>query len=330
MTAHGSLDQSLAPLIVKHPGCPQWGLGLLAEERDDKRFYDFEDGLIHSIARAYWSKLQPVELGSDEATALEKKVRAHRDRPLASRPKARARTARAIEPALMLTFDEQVARFESAFPGGFLGARFSEDERGSGEITLGKKVKANKASAIATAAALLDRADLERLVASGDAAEVVSRVRQVHQAAVGLLHPLGDVIPFNKMPAEHYGAFAARALDLLYGSGDHAQRFDAFVEVLSQAKLSTWPLSTILAALSSPGEHVFVKPSFFEKQARIVKFDLAYERTPSAQAYGRMLGLAREVEKRLRDKGHEPRDLVDVYSFMWRGLSPSKPVKAKS
>src|SRR5262245_9611630 len=119
MTAHGSPEQSLAPLIVKHPGCPQWGLGLLAEERDDKRFYDFEDGLSHSIARAYWSKLQPVELGLDEATALEKKVRGHRDRPLVSRSpaKPRVRPPRAVEPALMLTFDEHVARFESAFPG---------------------------------------------------------------------------------------------------------------------------------------------------------------------------------------------------------------------
>ena len=39
-----------APIIVKHPGCPQWGLGYLVEERDEKRFYDFEDGHNHSIA----------------------------------------------------------------------------------------------------------------------------------------------------------------------------------------------------------------------------------------------------------------------------------------
>jgi hypothetical protein len=331
MTAHGSSEQTLAPLIVKHPGCPQWGLGLLAEERDDKRFYDFEDGLSHSIARPYWSKLQPVELGFDEATALEKKVRGLRDKPALSRgAKARPRPSRAAGPSVLVTFDEEVARFDAAFPGGFLGTRFVEEERGTGEIPVGKaKGKGHKAGAIAAAAALLNRADLERLLESGAPAEVVARVRQVHQASAGLLHPLGDLIPFSKMPADHHGAFATATLDLLYGTGEYAARFDRFVEVLSKGKLQTWPLATVLAALSSPSDHTFVKPSFFEKQAQILGFELGYERVPSSAAYGRMLALAREVERRLREKGHEPRDLVDVYAFLWHALSPPKPTKAK-
>ena len=66
MATHTAASAS-APVIVKHPGCPQWGLGLLIEERDDKRFYDFEDGLSHSIAKAFWSKLEPVKLLSDKS-----------------------------------------------------------------------------------------------------------------------------------------------------------------------------------------------------------------------------------------------------------------------
>ena len=37
-SAHGSRRGAVAapPTIVKHPGCPAWGLGFLVEERDGK------------------------------------------------------------------------------------------------------------------------------------------------------------------------------------------------------------------------------------------------------------------------------------------------------
>ena len=51
---------SSAPQVVKHPDRPQWGLGWLIEERDDKRTYEFEDVQSHSIAKAFWPKLEKV------------------------------------------------------------------------------------------------------------------------------------------------------------------------------------------------------------------------------------------------------------------------------
>jgi hypothetical protein len=40
-----------------------------------------------------------------------------------------------------------------------------------------------------------------------------------------------------------------------------------------------------------------------------------------------MQALAREMADRLRAKGQEPRDLFDVYVFMWRTLSSAKSAK---
>ena len=81
---------------------------------------------------------------------------------------------------------------------------------------------------------------------------------------------------------------------------------------------------TVLPALYQPEEHVFVNPSFYEKQAALVGFDLRYERIPSALAYTRMKALSREIEKRLVDRGQTPRDQMDGYAFIWRTLSPQK------
>ncbi|WP_437714823.1 hypothetical protein WMF45_50985 [Sorangium sp. So ce448] len=318
-----------APIIVKHPGCPQWGLGYLVEERDEKRFYDFEDGLNHSIAKAFWSKLEPVQLGDDEASALEARIRGLRDRPSAAAKKQRARV---VAPPVT-SFDEQVASFESQFEGGFGGPQFIAEERGAagGEGAEGpasgakKKSKAFKQGAIETARALLAKGELEALLAAGNLNDFMERITKVHKAATGLLHPLGDLIPFNKMPAEHHRAYAEAVVDLLYGAGDYAARFDRLAGVLAAAKVVTWPLVTILGALVYPGEHVFVKPSFYEKQAAVLGFNLAYDRAPSAEGYARMQSLARELERRLRERGLAPRDLMDVYAFLWRTISPSKP-----
>lgn len=318
-----------APIIVKHPGCPQWGLGYLVEERDEKRFYDFEDGLNHSIAKAFWSKLEPVQLGDDEASALEARIRGLRDRPSAAAKKQRARV---VAPPVT-SFDEQVASFETQFEGGFGGPQFIAEERGAagGEGAEGpasgakKKSKAFKQGAIETARALLAKSELEALLAAGNLTDFMERITKVHKAATGLLHPLGDLIPFNKMPAEHHRAYAEAVVDLLYGAGDYAARFDRLAGVLAAAKVVTWPLVTILGALVYPGEHVFVKPSFFEKQAAVLGFNLAYDRAPSAEGYARMQSLARELERRLRERGLAPRDLMDVYAFLWRTISPSKP-----
>ncbi|WP_437548315.1 hypothetical protein WME97_49365 [Sorangium sp. So ce367] len=318
-----------APIIVKHPGCPQWGLGYLVEERDEKRFYDFEDGLNHSIAKAFWSKLEPVQLGDDEASALEARIRGLRDRPSAAAKKQRARV---VAPPVT-SFDEQVASFETQFEGGFGGPQFIAEERGAaggegaeGPASVGKKKsKAFKQGAIETARALLAKGELEALLAAGNLNDFMERITKVHKAATGLLHPLGDLIPFNKMPAEHHRAYAEAVVDLLYGAGDYAARFDRLAGVLAAAKVVTWPLVTILGALVYPGEHVFVKPSFYEKQAAVLGFNLAYDRAPSAEGYARMQSLARELERRLRERGLAPRDLMDVYAFLWRTISPSKP-----
>jgi hypothetical protein len=323
-TAHAARRGAAAalPIIVKHPACPQWGLGLLIEERDGKRFFDFEDGMNHSIAKDHWSKLETVELGGDEARAVESRIREIREK--ASTP-AKKTPRRPTPTAPKTSFEEQVVQFEKDFPGGFAGDAFVTKERGvapaPGEADAPKKKsKAPVEGAIAAARVLLGADEVSALLAAGNHAEVAERVRKVQKSATGLLHPLGDVIPFSKLPAERYPAIAQATFELLHGEGDHAARFDRFVGVLAQDKLGTWPLATVLGALAAPGEQAFVKPSYYEKQAMVLGFDLAYERTPSAAAYARMLELSRLVKARLEERGLAPRDLLDVNAFMVRTL----------
>lgn len=308
-----------APIVVKHVSCPEWGLGYLAEERDEKRFYDFEDGQSHSIAKAFWSKLEAVTLGTAETAALEKKVRSLRDQrsaPGKAKPRAVA--------VSLADFDAQFARFLEVCPGGFAGERFVKDERGTVVEEADKKVKPSKAQAIAMAQKLLAKSELDRQIAASAFAEVLTNVRAIFKVATGLVHPLGDVIPFNKMPAERDRAFAESLRELLHGDGAYEARFDKFVATLAEAHLATWPLATVLPALVFPNEHTFVKPSYYEKQAALLAFDLRYERVPNSAAYNRMQQLAADLGKRVVDRGQTPRDKMDVYGFISRTLAPQK------
>src|SRR5262245_4068942 len=120
-----AMETTQHPLIVKHPGAPQWGLGYFVEERDDKRIYDFEDGQSHSIAKPFWAKLESVDLDEAEHAAFEAKIKGLKVKVSpAKKPRARA------TPKGTTTFDEQAARFEALFPGGFDGEAWQREERG--------------------------------------------------------------------------------------------------------------------------------------------------------------------------------------------------------
>ncbi len=96
-----------------------------------------------------------------------------------------------------------------------------------------------------------------------------------------------------------------------------------------KTKKLTWPLATILPAMYFPTEHVCVKPTYFEQQAPLAGLSANKSEAPSSAGYARFLEVARTTQKQLETAGHRPRDLMDVYSFIWRSQS-YKPPKSKA
>ena len=77
----------------------------------------------------------------------------------------------------------------------------------------------------------------------------------------------------------------------------------------------TWPMVTLLPALAAPQQHVFIKPKFVQAGESIARFDLRYDPRPNWTTYEaaqKMLALYREKLAAL-----SPRDLLDVYTFMF-------------
>lgn len=61
-----------------------------------------------------------------------------------------------------------------------------------------------------------------------------------------------------------------------------------------------------------------MKPTVFEQQALLLNLTADKHGRVTGPFYERFLDVARKTSERLVAAGHPPRDLMDVYSFIWR------------
>jgi len=114
--------------------------------------------------------------------------------------------------------------------------------------------------------------------------------------------------------------FAEGLYEYLYGSAPLAERFDRWCDVVAglpriQTRVLTWPVVTVFGFLALPTEHFFFKPNVTRRAAQAYGVELPYQSRPSAEIYESVLSFAETVRRDLRDL--EPRDMIDIQSFLW-------------
>jgi len=114
--------------------------------------------------------------------------------------------------------------------------------------------------------------------------------------------------------------FAEGLFDFLHGPGALKAKFERWCETLAalprkQTRVVTWPLVTIFGFLAQPERHLFLKPNVTRAAARAYGYDFHYQSRPSIETYESLLGFAERVRCDLYDL--EPRDMIDVQSFLW-------------
>jgi hypothetical protein len=304
-----------APTLYTLQSQPTWGRAALLDDKDGKLFLFFEHGGRRIFVKSQVKGLQAVELGEDEARTVDARLRGKHPQGGAARKPAKAKTARPLLAAFP-SFEAQVRWFETFFPGGFAGEKFIAEERGAPE-TKGKK--GYKTAAIKLAQAQLSP---ERL-ASATPAETFEAARKL-LGFTNLVFPIEGAIPFATLKEEDQAGFVAALGELLHGDGAHGARFEKFAssvriwDAAGQGRKVTWPLATLLQALYAPEQHTFVKPTVFEQQALLLDVPADKHAPVTGISYERFLDVARKTSALLAAAGHPPRDLMDVYSFIWR------------
>jgi hypothetical protein len=296
---------------------PAWGRATLLDEKDGKLILAFEHGGRRVFVKSQVKGLESVQLGDEEGRTMEARMRGkHAHGGAAKKPaKAKAKAVRP-PPTVFPSFDAQVRWFETFFPGGFAGEKFISEERGAPEA---KGKKGYKAAAIKLAQEQLSP---ERLASATP--EEIFAVSKKLLAFTNLVFPIEGPIPFTSMKEEDRAGFVAALGELLHGEGPHGPRFEKFADSVriwdaaGQGRKVTWPLATLLQALYTPAQHTFVKPTVLEQQAHLLNLTADRHSPVTGTSYERFMDVARKTSERLVAAGHQPRDLMDVYSFIWR------------
>lgn len=310
---------------VKHVNRPEWGRGIVESEKDDHKTVFFEDVGRKVITREFWDRLSALALPEDELRALDEKIRrASLPSPKSSATKASAGRASKGPPPSVATFDDQVRLFLGMFPKGFQDDRFVTQERG---LASAQGTAKYKQRAIDTAQELLADELLRISVERQAYGEVHASGRTILKRSNMLAHWLSDGLPFSNMMVDRHAMFALALRAMLYDEGPMTDRFDRLVDALNPGD-TTWPLATLFPALHDPKDHYFVRPTVADKQATILAIEPMRRKRPEGAVYERFLDMARRVEVRLRERGLNPRDLMDVYSFTWRTLSDKSDTDA--
>lgn len=303
---------SSTPTLYRHVKKQEWGLALLAWERDGKRAFRFEDGEVRIFKEGYYGLLEEVDRPADRTTEIVAKI--DREHGVSSR----RRGGKDKAPEQPVTFDEQLEVLLAEFPGGFDSGAWVEQHRGGGS---GRRLKRHRDSAVDDARRQLSADALRELIDSGEYDAVRQRAMDVLGATDlvtrAQLKPLEDATGDERT--------AGAVFELLHGTTEIDERFDKFCHALAQSskKLPSWPLITGLLGLVDPVEHVCIRPSVFTEQAKWMAPSLTLGKQPRGGIYVRFVEMAKTLLENLRNAGQQPRDLLDVHDFVWVTLRPA-------
>ena len=304
---------SVPPRIFEHTSRKDWGRSVLLQEIPDKRTFLFEDGAERSFRPDYWHKMEIIEVQVNEAVRIDRLARRNQAPAPGSTRKSKAPPKKPD-----ITFEQQVAFFMKLYPVGFEDEAYVKAERGEPGAKGAEKLKD---AALERAEDLLSQKNLREMLDSGSYEDFHQMIYEFLTSTKSTTQK-AEATRFKNMSEEMRETFAQSIYELLYGERTYPIRFDSLVAALDIEGGATWPLTTLLPALVYPADHVFVKPTFFKKQALILDIDPKYDTTPNATTYEQFLEAAKRTMELLQEAGQRPRDLWDVHVFVCKTLSP--------
>jgi hypothetical protein len=229
---------------------------------------------------------------------------------VAGRPSPRARLGRAPEIGRYPGAARARRKFLRFFPDGFEDETYLEWERDYKRETHERWQRT------------LGRVEFERLLKLGEHGEIAARALRVEQQS---RHSM--IFSFEKMAMRDAvksrdGArrFAEGLHAFLHGDASPQRRFEDWIACVAtlprrQTRVLTWPTVTVFGFIAQPDTHLFLKPVVSRRAAAAYGFELRYRSKPSWETYASFLEFARTIRRDLRDL--QPRDMIDLQSFIW-------------
>jgi hypothetical protein len=301
------------PDFYQHTRRPEWGLAVLAWERDGKRAFLFEGGMLKVLAEPFFALMQPTDSVEDGASIVQRLAK-HLEANDAIRTSKRA----SLPPNASLA--DQLALLRGEYEGDFSGAAWQEKARGLGQQ---RRLKRHRNAAIEQAQQALQQGALE--AGSKDDRHVELWAALVETLAGTDLAPPKQVELLRGRSGRATPQTIAVLSNLLYGEGAFEESFDGFVKELRRilGVAPSWELATAVLALVHPEVHICVRKSSFLKQAELRLSTINGAGRPNAVGYLSFLELATQVFEELKTLGGTPEDLMDIHDFMKATTNPA-------
>lgn len=304
------------PAVFKNETQPDWGLGLVVEDLPDSFVLVFEHAGRRKFVKSKAKVLVAVTVAADTLAHLQSRAKGRHAKTF-GRPKPKKPSKpKAPKKARFTSLDEQLVAFERQFPGGFLGEKFTSEERGL-EGAPGKL--GYKTAALALAQAELSKERFE----SATPDELFESARRL-LASTNIVFPVEGLIPFSAMSALARTATLGALKHLLHGEGEYGARLERFAAAMElkdkagKTRTVSWPLATLFGALFEPSRYVCIKPTCFAEQASTLGMTVEKAQPVSSMGYRQFFEVAKKTHEALLERGQAPRDLLDVYSYIWR------------
>jgi len=125
--------------------------------------------------------------------------------------------------------------------------------------------------------------------------------------------------------------FFTALYDILYGENTFENRFTNWIQSLQKIGQAKWTIATIFLFIVHPNKHMFVKPNTTKNALEICGFGSNnYNSLPSYSFYSKVLSCSDYIFAKTKELGMNPKDMIDVQSFMWRIHYEPKETEVKT
>lgn len=200
--------------------------------------------------------------------------------------------------------------FVQEFPQGFSDPKYIQRER------------THKEEAHALAAELLDQKKLEKLIQAKAFEEISANVLKVTNKLTLLLPNEKTALREGLKEEAVQEEFALSLFALLYGSDEMESRFDEWAKTLKSIDIDKWTTATYFLFLVFPQKYMFVKPNITQAVATMSAFNIAFTPRINWRTYERILRFSDYTKQKLH--ALEPKDMIDIQSFMWSIMAYEK------
>ena len=193
--------------------------------------------------------------------------------------------------------------FLQEFPAGFNDKKYHDSERDY------------KDEGHAFAIETLDQKSFEKYLHAEDYGEITILVLKVVNKLNLLFPNEKTALKDGLKEEENQKRFAQSLYGLLYGTDEFKDRFWDWIRTLAAIGADKWTIATYFLFIVYPDKYMFVKPTITQTAADMNAYPIAYTPSLNWNTYNKILKFSEYLKQGIHKL--EPKDMIDVQSFMW-------------